>query len=157
MATDGDRAGLDTETNPNHLAQLVGLLVPQSLARRGLTVRIETDRPRYATGEPIEITVEVRNRLPVPVTIETPTRRLWGWSVNGYLEASDELRYRDGGRGNFEFRGRERKRFQRIWDGRVKRVGEPTRWEQATGEVEVQAFLPLRGRRPTDVTTVRIG
>lgn len=153
-----DRFGLDDETNPNQLAAVAGKFVPQPLARRGLAVNVSTDRDRYARDEQVDIAIELRNRLPVPVTVATPQRRLWGWSVDGYLEASDERRYDDGEPGQFEFRARERKRFLRRWDGRIKheQAGSPTRWEQATGELEIAAFVAVAGDRPTDTTTIRI-
>jgi len=153
-----DRYGLDTDENPNHLGHLLGFFVPQRLARRAVDVTVGTDRDRYAAGDVVELTIEFRNRLPVPVTIETPTPRLWGWTVDGCLEASDEhrRRLRDLGGGRLSFRSRERKRLTRRWDGRIKRVGDPTRWEQATGEVVVGAFLAVDGRRPADETTIRI-
>lgn len=151
-----DRYGLDEETNPNQLASVVGTFVPQWLVRRGLAVRVRTDRERYDRGDPVEITIEIRNRLPLPVTLATPRRRLWGWAVDGYLEASDETRFVDDQAGSLEFRGRERKRFVREWDGRIKHEGERTEWEQATGDLEITAFLALDGNRPTDSTTIRI-
>lgn len=158
MRSPEDRYGLDEDTNPNHLASIASKFVPQWLARRAVTVDVLTDRERYARGEPVDITVEFTNRLPVPVAVETPQRRLWGWTVDGNLEASDERRYADGRPGSLEFRGRERKRFHRRWDGQVKRVGDgsPTRWEQATGEVEIGAHLALGDERPEATTTVRI-
>lgn len=153
-----DRYGLDETANPNHLGRLLGLFVPQRLARRGIEVSVETDRDRYVAGEDVAVRIEFRNRLPVPVTLETPTPRLWGWSVNGHLEASDEPRrhLRDAGGGRLSFRSRERKRVVRRWDGRIKRVGEPTRWERATGEVDVRAFLAVDGSQPADVKTIRL-
>lgn len=151
-----DRYGLDEETNPNHLSAVLAKFVPQWLARRAVDVRVRTDRDRYRRGQAVDITVELRNRMPLPMSVETPERRLWGWTVDGHLEASDEPRYSDGAAGELQFRARERKRFRRRWDGRIKRVGDPTRWEQATGDVEIGAFLALEGDRPEDTTTVRI-
>ena len=152
-----DRYGLDESTNPNHLGRLLGLFVPQRLASRSVSVRVETDRERYTAGDTVTVTIEFYNRLPVPITVETPTKRLWGWTVDGYLEASDETR-RDisGDGGRISFRSRERKRVVRRWDGRIKRVGDPTRWEQVTGTVEIGAFLAAGSNRPDDETTVRI-
>ena len=46
-----DRYGLDEETNPNQLASVVGKFVPQWLVRRGLAVRVRTDREgRFESG-----------------------------------------------------------------------------------------------------------
>jgi len=151
-----DRYGLDEETNPNQLASVLGTFVPQWLVRRGLAVSVRTDRERYERGDAVEITVEIRNRLPLPVTLATPQRRLWGWAVDGYLEASDETRHVDGQAGALAFRGRERKRFVREWDGRIKHEGERTEWKRATGDLEITAFVALGADRPTDSTTIRI-
>ena len=150
-----DRYGLDESSNPNHLGRLLGLFVPQRLASRSVSVRVETDRERYTAGDTVTVTIEFHNRLPVPITVETPTKRLWGWTVDGYLEASDEPRRDAGDGGTLSFRSRERKRVVRRWDGRIKRVGDPTHWERATGTVEIGAFLACGGR-PGDETTVRI-
>lgn len=151
-----DRFGFDKETNPNQLASLVGTLVPQRLARWGLAVSVSTDRKRYAKGERVTITIDLRNRLPFPVSIPTPERRLWGWAVDGNLEAIDEPRYTDGTGGSIAFRARERKRFTRHWDGRIKRQGKRARWEQASGEIRIEAFVAVSGNRPADGTTIRI-
>jgi hypothetical protein len=153
-----DRYGLDAENNPNHLGRLLGFFVPQRVVRRGIDVTVDTDRDRYAANDTVRFTIEFHNRLPVPVTVRTPTPRLWGWTVDDCLEASDEPRRQLGevGGGQLSFRSRERKRVTRRWDGRIKRVGDPTRWEPASGEVVLSAFLAVNGRRPSDETTIRL-
>ena len=151
-----DRTGLDESRNV--LGSVVGRFVPQWLARRAVVVRVTTDRDRYASGEPVTLTVEFHNRLPVPIDVETPRRRLWGWTVDGELEASDERRHAGDAGGTLSFRPRERKRIRRRWDGRFKRSGEPTRWEPAApGEYEIAAFVAVDApNRPADRTTIRI-
>lgn len=157
---DVDRFGLDEDTNPNYISKLLALFVPQFVARRAVGVSVSTDRDRYAPGEDVEITVELRNRIPLPITVPTRTRRIWGWAVDGEVGASDEATYLDTTRGSIRFRGWERKRFTRTWDGRFKRVGanrDPTRWEDASpGTHEVEAFVALPGRRVSDSTTIAI-
>lgn len=152
-----DRTGFDDTVN--HLTAALGRLVPQWLARRAIAARVETDRERYAPGEPVGIAIEFRNRLPVPVTIRTPRQRLWGWSVDGHLEASDERRYLSESPATLTFRGRERKRISRRWDGSVKRTGSPDRWVTASpGVHEIAAFIAVDGMpRPEDRTTISIG
>ena len=154
--SEADRAGFGG--GPTALGRFLGRFVPQWLARRAVTVAVSTDRDRYAPGEPILVTIEFRNRLPVPVEIETPRRRLWGWAVDGELEASDERRFASDAGGTFSFGSRERKRVTRRWNGRFRRSGEPVRWERAApGEHEITAFVDLDGpHRPEDRTTIRI-
>lgn len=151
-----DRTGLDDSRN--YLGGFLGRFVPQRLARRAVRVRVSTDRDRYAPGEPVEITVEFHNRLPVPIEVETPRLRLWGWTVDGELEASDERRYESDARGTLSFRSRERKRVRKRWDGSFKRSGDPTRWvPPEPGEHEIAAFLDVDAPgRPEDRTTIRI-
>ena len=56
-----------------------------------MIISVTTDATTYAVGDPVEITVRLRNRLPVPVEVVTRTRRPWGWRVDGLLEASDSF------------------------------------------------------------------
>lgn len=155
--TEGDRTGLDDPVN--HLTAALGRLVPQWLARRAIAVTVSTDRSHYPQGVPVRIQVQFRNRLPVPVTIRTPRQRLWGWAVDGDLEASDERRYLSETEATMTFRGRERKRVSRRWNGSLKRTGSPDRWEPASpGDHEISAFIALEGRpRPEDTTVISIG
>lgn len=143
-----DRFGFDD--NRNVLIEALGKLVPQSVARRALAVDVDTDRSTYAVGEEVAFRVVVHNRLPLPVVIETPDRRLWGWTVDGELEASDEPRFDDPERdtpGTFVFRGRERKVVSRTWHGRFRRVDDDaTRWvDAAPGRHELGVFLAYEG------------
>jgi hypothetical protein len=151
-----DRTGFDDTVN--HLTVVIGRLVPQWLARRAIAVSISTDRARYESGDPVTIEIQFRNRLPVPLTISTPHQRLWGWAVDGALEASDEPRYLSTNEGTMTFQGRERKRVTREWDGTVKRAGSPDRWEPLeTGTHELSAFIALEHRpRPEARTTIEI-
>ena len=150
-----DRHGFDE--NRNYLAEVLGIFVPQRLARQALRVSIETDRQRYNLGEPITITAEFSNRLPVPITVRTPRKRLWGWSVDGELEASDETRYTRLEPGSFAFGPREQKRVRWHWNGRFRRTDE-RRWVVAEPrEYEITAFVALEDRQPAATTTVQIG
>lgn len=155
-ADEPDRTGLDGSRSA--VGSFLGRFVPQWLARRAVSVRVSTDRDRYTPGEPVDITVEFRNRLPVPVEVETPRLRPWGWTVDGELEAGDERRYASETRGTLSFGPRERKRIRRRWNGRFRRSGDPTTWEPADpGEHEIAAFVALDASdRPEDRTTVRI-
>jgi len=155
-ADDVDRFGFEETTD--HVGVVAGKFLPQWLGRRAIDVTVSTDRRGYEVGEPVEFTVEFRNRLPVSVSLRTPTRRLWGWAVDGQLAASDERRYLGETGGSIDFRGGERRRITRQWNGLFKRTGERTRWvEPSPGEYELSAFLAVEGNRPEDATTVRIG
>jgi hypothetical protein len=139
------------------VSRLVGPLVPQWLARRALSVGVDTDREEYAIGEPVELTITIRNRLPFPVELATEGGRIWGWSVDGLLEASDE-RYYASERGNsILLRAGETRAFERTWDGRFKRTGSPTRWIEAEpGDHEIGAFVATRRKQTADAATIRL-
>jgi hypothetical protein len=155
-----DRFGFD-ETNP--LTEALGKLVPQSVARRALAVDVAVDRSAYAVGESVPFRVVLRNRLPLPIVVETPDRRLWGWTVDGELDASDESRFADPGRdtpGTFAFRGGERRVVSRTWHGRFRRVADEgddddgsTRWvDAAPGRHELGVFLAYDGGASASTT-----
>lgn len=149
-----DPHGFDESRNV--ITDVLGKFVPQWLARRSVEVSVETDRGTYRVGDPVELTVTIENTLPLPVTVATPSPRLWGWSVDGDLEASDERVYVGDRPGTLSFRAGERKVITQTWDGRFKRVGERTRWvEPEPGDHEVRAFLAVEGRQPADSVTVR--
>lgn len=159
-AAGSDRLGFDE--NRNVLTESLGRLVPQSLARRALAVDVETDRSAYTAADDVRFRVTFENRLPVPVVVETPDRRLWGWTVDGELEASDEPRFDDPTRetpGRFAFRGGERKVVSRRWHGRVRRVNAEgrTRWvDLEPGRHELGVFLAYEGgARATTTFEVR--
>lgn len=150
-----DEFGFD-ETRSS-LTDALGRFVPQAVGRRALAVSVSTDRDRYDRGDPVELTVVIRNRLPVPVHIVTPGRRLWGWTVDGELEASDEPRFAGDDGGVLTFRANERKVTTHTWDGRLKRSGPRTRWVLPDpGPHEIRAFVATAEPRPTDATTIHV-
>ncbi|WP_254766330.1 hypothetical protein [Salinilacihabitans rarus] len=139
------------------LTALVGAFVPAALARRAVSVSVETDRDSYAVGDPVEVSVTFRNRLPVPVAVPTPERRLWGWCVGGELEASDERRYTRPEPAEFAFRPGETKRVTFVWSGRFERTGDDHESVLPDpGEYEIAAFVATADRRPRDATTVTL-
>lgn len=140
------------------IADAVGKFVPQSFARRALAVTVETDKDRYRLGESVQLTVTIRNKLPVPISVATTGRRLWGWTVDGELEASDEPRYEGDSAGKLTFRASEEKVLRHEWSGRFKRVGDRTTWETPDrGTYEVGAFVAVEPPRPEDSVLIRIG
>lgn len=153
---DAGRHGMD-ETGRSTIGRGLRALVPQRLARRALSVSVSTDRDEYAVGEEVEITVEIGNRLPLPITVATAGGRIWGWTVDGELEASDERRRASEHRDSIDLRARETRRFDRTWDGRFKRTGSPTRWVEADpGEYEIAAYVATPHGRVRDETRVRL-
>lgn len=155
-----DEFGFDTEESRLSVATLLAAFVPDALARRAIAVSIETDREIYARDEPVEVTVDFTNRLPVPVAVPTPRRRRWGWSIDGELEASDERLYVRDRPSAFRFRGGERKQVRFTWHGRLERTA-GQRHESVVpgpGEYELRAFVATGDGHyePSDSTTIRL-
>lgn len=158
--SEDDRYGFDETTN--YLTSALSKFVPNRLARRAVSVSVATPRERYRSGEPVDIVVEFRNRLPLPVAVPTVERRLWEWRVDGVLEATDEPRYVDRSPNAFTFRGGERKCVVHRWNGRFRRAegidGLPAFEPAAPGEHTISVSLATtdRDRRPGDSTTIVI-
>ncbi|SDR28357.1 hypothetical protein [Natronobacterium texcoconense] len=155
-----DVFGVDADDSRYTTATFLSALVPTAIGRRAIAVSVETDRDVYELDDPVEITVEFRNRLPVPVEVPTPRQRLWGWTIDDELEASDERRYTRSRPSSFSFSGGERKRASVTWNGRFRRsradhtesvLPEP-------GEYEIHAFVATHedAFEPSDSTTITI-
>jgi len=131
--------------------------VPAAVARRAITASVTIDRDEIRPGDAVTVTIEFANRLPVPVSVGTPRQRLWGWTVDGELAASDERRFVRDSPGTLTFRGGERKRVSRSWNGRFERDGELREWVDAEpGEYEIRAFVATENREPSDSVTVQV-
>lgn len=159
-ADPSDRFGFE-DVSRSSFVTFLGGLVPSAIARRAIAVTVTTDRRTYERDEPVEITVEFKNRLPVPVELKTPGQRRWGWTVDGELEASDERLYTRDRPATFDFRGGERKQLSVTWNGRLVQTGGQDRQESVVpepGEYEIRAFVATReeGRRPSDSTTITL-
>jgi hypothetical protein len=154
---EADRFGFDDTRD--YLGAALSRLLPRRLVRGALAVSVETDRDSYGPGDPVKIRTTIRNRYPVPVEIGTASRRRWGWSVDGLLEASDEPRRDPGGTAGFSFRARERKTITWTWDGRVKHVDSDgtARWEPLSpGEHQIRVYVATANEKPAAATTIRI-
>lgn len=153
---DADEHGVDPSRYT--LSRYLSPFVPETLARRALDVSVATDRNAYERDDPVEVTAEFTNRLPVPIELETPGQRRWGWSVDGLLEATDERRYTRSSPSTFRFRGGERKRISFTWNGRLEYTRnrhESVRPEP--GEHEIRVFVTTRrGTDPSDSTTITL-
>lgn len=151
---EGDRLGFDQTRN--YTTEILSKLLPRSLANRAIQVSVTTDTDTYEQDESVDITLEFKNRLPIPVTLYTETLRLWGWTVDGHLEASDELRYVDDQPGRFDFRGGERKTYDIVWDGRLKHSGEPDTWKlPEPGQYTITGYIAT-SNRPEDSVVIEI-
>lgn len=156
-----ERSGADADDSRYTTANVLAALVPTALARRLLRVSVETDRRVYDRDDPVEITVEFKNPLPVPIDIPTPEQRRWGWTIDGLLEASDETRYTRSRPSSFSFAGGERKRTSFTWNGRFERHRGDDYRESVVpepGEYEIRVFVATHedAFRPSDAITVTI-
>lgn len=132
-------------------------LVPQSLARRAISVSIETPQAEYALGTAVPFRVTMTNPLPIPLTLLTRSPILWQWTVDGVVEASHIEQYDPPDEpGKLHFDRGERKRFTGEWSGKF-RVTE-REWEPAApGEYAIGATINVDGERsPADECTVRL-
>lgn len=122
-------------------------VIPERLALRALAVEINVP-DRITVGHPEPIRVTVRNRLPFPLAISTPTSRLWGWEVDAVPEADRRgFSAPDTGRA-VSFNLSERRVFKATWDGRFcERSGDDTVWRDAPGRHTVTGYLAVKDWR----------
>lgn len=156
MAFPGTEA--DGQAQPkNYLSDWLQYVIPQWVARRTISVSVRTEEEEFSPGEPVPIIATFRNRLPVPVLLQTPQRRLWGWKVDGYLEASDEQQYtRDEGN-ELVFGGGETIRLTFEWNGTIKKDGPLNQWvTPKPGTHTIEVFIPTTAGPITDRTEIRI-
>lgn len=124
-------------------------LLPTWVRDRAIAVAVETDREVYERDEPVGIRVRLRNRLPFPITIRTPTRRRWDWTVAGERRA-EVTGYEDAPAepSLLSFYRSETKTFTRTWHKLFRTASD--RWVPADpGTYEVAAFVDVEepGRR----------
>jgi hypothetical protein len=155
---DRDRFGLDK--TENELTDLLGRFVPQRIAQRVIRVSVSVPDHEFSIGDPVPFTVEIQNGLPVPVTVRTPSRRLWGWKVDGDLAASDEPAYAGDTAGEFSLEGGDFLRIERKWSGRFKRTGQDgERTEYVLpqpGTHEITAFVATKDPRPSGSVEIEL-
>lgn len=152
-----DELGFD-ETR-GRVSKFLAKFVPHTIARRAVSVSVRTDRDIYDRGDPVTVTVDFKNRLPIGVEIPTPKHRLWGWTVDGELEASDQRIYTRSIPSSFPFYGGERKQVSFVWNGRFERTGNDHQWVLPdAGEHEISVFIATHEgqHRPADSTTITI-
>jgi hypothetical protein len=155
----GDPHGFDL--TDNYLEPVLSKFVPNRFRKRAIAVDVTTDRERYERGDPVEMTVEFRNRLPLPTRVPTPGNRRWGWMVDDILEATIEKRRVTKDPSTYDFRAREKKTVIRTWNGRIRRVcddGSRKHTLPDPGEHTITAFVATGDpdTRPTAETTIEL-
>lgn len=145
---------LADEYNPSVFSRGLDKLVPGVVARRAVTIGVTTDRETYAPGEAVSMTVTVDNRLPLPIEVPIAERRVWGWSIDGLTEATDERIYEPDGSQTLSLRPGETRRYDHTWNGRIRREGARTTYEPLSlGTHELSVFL---GTAPRKTATAEI-
>ena len=142
-----------------HAASWSDRLVPHTVRRWAVSLRIETPRRTFEQGETVPFRVTMRNRLPIPVTVRTETPVVWTWSVDGYEEASHiELRDPPDETAKLRLDRGETIRFDKKWS-QMFQVTE-REWEPAEpGEYTLRAQINAEGvgsRRLADEVTIEI-
>lgn len=134
------------------------LFLPHWLRYRAIDVSVTVPDRSFAPGERVPFTVELHNRLPVPVTVPIETPIPWTWSVDGVRSASRiPMEAPETPRG-FHFDRGERKRIDRHWSGSIRtgsREWEPAAAGEHTIAVELNV-VDARERGLHDETTVTI-
>lgn len=119
-------------------------LVPRRVAFYALAVELHCPDV-FQLGEQTRFLVAVRNRLPIPVRVELPSSRLWGWAVDDNPEA--DARGYEPPRDNLwvtTFRRGEQRAFEAVWDGRIRRHGGgESVWEHSPGTYELTGYLAV--------------
>lgn len=161
MASTGrrERDPFGFDDNRNLLAEAVGKLVPGWVARRAVTIGVEPETTVATIGDELRFTVTIRNRLPVPVTIRTPSPRLWGWAIDDEVEATNERSYPGDTGGELSLDAREVRRIDHVWSGRFERVGAGPNDQSAwvvpdPGRHELSVFIASLEPRATDHVTI---
>lgn len=134
-------------------------LVPHSIRRRAISVRVSTRQTEVEPETPIPFTVTMKNALPIPITITTRSPIRWTWSIDDAPEASRTSRRDPPDRtGKLHFDRGERRQFRRRWS-QLFQVSD-REWEPAEpGEYTISAALNVdnaKRRGLYDETTVRI-
>jgi len=133
-------------------------LVPQRVRRWAISVSIATPQEEYSIGDAVPFEVQMKNELPIPVTLSTRSPVLWNWSIDGLTEASHVAQYDPPDEaGKLHFDRGERKAFSGQWP-QMFRVSK-REWEPATpGEYTLGATVNVDGAdgRLSDEVRIRL-
>ena len=118
-------------------------LMPMGIRDRAINVSVHTDKDVYEPGETVRILIRMRNRLPFPVVLRTPTPVRWSWAVDGRREASDVSDFDPPDQpALFKFYRSETKAFTRSWPLLFRKT--KTDWSEAgAGTYEISAFVDV--------------
>lgn len=140
---ESDPSSLDEDDASSRRTSVVARVLPRSVALGGLSVDLHAP-DTVVVGDPARFHVVVRNRLPVPVSVSTPTSRLWGWQVDGVPEADRRDVHPPETERPVYFGRRERRVFSATWDGRIREAGpEGDVWRPASGAVTLTGYLAV--------------
>ena len=156
---DEDRFGFDE--NRDYLAEFMAVVVPDWLVHRAVTIEVTPERREYELDTPVRFTVTIRNRLPVPVTLPTPKLRLWGWAIDGEVEATDERVYSSDTPGRHALDAKETIRVEQTWNGRFERSGAGpngrSEWVlPEPGTHELSVFIATEEPQATDAVELEL-
>lgn len=118
-------------------------LLPHAVRKRAVSVRVSAPEQAVEPGTEIPFVVTLKNSLPMPVTVKTPSPLLWTWAVDGHESASYvQLQRPPEKPSKLRLDRGERKQIRRSWSGmfRVSR----REWEPAeSGEHTIRAAVNI--------------
>ena len=154
----------ERETKPQSFRSISGSawsdrLLPHSVRRWAVVVDLSAPDQPIAEGEDVPFQFTLKNRLPIPVTIETASPRLWTWTVDGVQSASHvSLENPPTKTNKLKLDRGERREIRRNWSG-MFRVSK-REWEPAErGEHTIRAAINVAdpdGDNLADETTVSL-
>lgn len=104
------------------LSDLTNRVLPNRVRAWAIGVYIAAPA-EVAPDQPMEFTVVFRNRLPIPIQLETRLRP-WYWHIDGVHDADESELDPDAHEleqsGTFSFDAFESKEISRTWNGRVR-------------------------------------
>lgn len=124
-------------------------LLPDPIVYRSLAVTL-TAPETVRIGTPTTFTLQVRNRLPIAVSLPLPTSRVWGWTVDD-LDEADERGYSPPAQPRtISLSSRGERRFEWSWDGTIRRMRDESKdeWVPAMGTHAITAYVAISDWEP---------
>jgi hypothetical protein len=119
-------------------------LLPNSLVYQSLTVGL-TAPNTVEIGKPTDFALQIRNRLPVAVSLSLPTSRVWGWAVDDFDEADEREHSPPDYPRTISLSSRGNRRFEWSWNGTIRRTRDDSKdeWVPAMGTHEITAYIAI--------------